>query len=104
MDVLRPYFKELKIRSYFVENNSLASYSETIRKILSRFYVCATEDRELEPVLLQFINSLNCNYDNKFLNYCKKLNIDQFRDIARKHRARHKDTLPVRKLDGIWYK
>lgn len=102
--VLRPYFKALGIRSYIFKNGNIMSYEEIIQKALARFYDCAVNARLLDDILLQFINSLDCKYENKYLNYCKSLNIDQFRDVTKKHKSRLKDTTPKRTLVGAWYR
>lgn len=102
-NVLRPYFNSLGIRSYIFKED-ISQYEEIIQKALARFYDCAVNAHWLDDILLQFVNSLDYKYENKYLNYCKSLNIDQFRDVTKKHKSRIKDTMPKRTLVGVWYK
>lgn len=101
--ILRPYFKNLEIRSYIFKGD-IFQYEEIIQKALSRFYDCAVNAFWLDDILLNFVKSINYKYENKYLNYCKSLDIDKFIEVTKKHKSRIKDTTPKRTLVGVWYK
>ena len=103
IEILRAPFKELDIHCYTFDGD-IHSYEAIIKQALHRFYDCATNANWLDDVILQFVNSLNCKYDNKYLNYCKGLSPDKFREVTKKHVERLKLVSTQKKeLRGLWY-
>lgn len=100
---LKDIFKELDIVSYAFINN-YTEYNEYISKTLKRFYDCAIKALPLDEILLQVVQKLNIQYENKYLNYCKNLELDSFSEISTKHYFRQeKREKPHRILNGLWY-
>ena len=99
---LKDPFNDLGIRAY-VFSEDWHNLNTLVNKVLIRFYECATEAKWVDEIILDLVKSLNIQYEDKFIEYCRHLSLDQFRTISRKHYSRKKDDNVV-VLDGLWYR
>lgn len=95
-------FENLGIISYSFQDN-ITEYESLISKALTRFYECTMEAQWIDDIILQLVQTLNIRYENKYLNYCRGLNVDQFREVTKKHNSR-KPVVKKRTFTGLWYK
>ena len=102
IEYLRKPFVDLDIHAY-VYKGDIHSYEEIIPKALARFYESATNATMVHEVVFQVVKSLNLKYENKYLEHCKNLTIDQFREVTKKHQARNPE-ITKRLFTGLWYK
>lgn len=104
IDIFRKPAKELNLHCYTFDGN-FQEFQNVVKQALHRFYDCAMNANWLDDVILQFASSLNCKYENKYLEHCRKLAPDVFREVSKKHVARL--TKPAEKakvLNGLWYR
>ena len=102
---LLPYFDKLDICSYVYRDN-LNSFEEKLSRVFARFYLCAVNAEWPDEIILQLLKSFNCKFENKYLEYCRKLDSTKFRDVTKKHlkRAMEKPVIYTKELDGLWYR
>ena len=89
----------------FVFEDNIENFSPLLTKACRLFKQYAYNDGTFpDEFIIRILHCLkNVKYENKYLNYCKGLNLAQLSEIARKRAARAKS--PERKLvlNGLWY-
>jgi len=103
--IVKPFFPNMNITSYIFEDD-IRAYEYPMKKAIQRFISSAKNAEWLDDIYLGLINTLNCKFEDRYLNYCKTLGPEKFREVTTKHAHRrvNNSLLPLKSFDGLWYR